>query len=222
MQKQNGFTLVELLVVMSLIGLLTIMVMVNFKQGNYTNDLRQAGTELLQRIRAAQQYTTGGSSIRYCGSLSTQRRYYTCADDNDCCQNPGTCTGACLNGVPPEGYGVSIASVNGYVVYADTNDDTQLNEYDEHLTTATLSNKEIHISQFKFNTGNAEIPTSVNQVLIRFSPPEGTTHFYQQNIENTTATTLTFLLTSENTPSCRRVTINRISGQVSEQGGCGL
>jgi prepilin-type N-terminal cleavage/methylation domain-containing protein len=109
-----GFTLAELLIVIALIGVMTTIVIVNFRRGNYSNDLRLAGTELLQNLRLAQQYTIGGSSILFCSDNSV-----TCPTEGaDCTTN----SAKCKSGVPQGGYGIRINSSSLYTLFGDVTD----------------------------------------------------------------------------------------------------
>jgi prepilin-type N-terminal cleavage/methylation domain-containing protein len=220
--NRKGFTLAELLIVMFIMGVLTIIVVVNFRHGNYVNDLKQASTELLQNLRLAQQYTLGGSSINYCGPGSTTpHEYYSCLNDDGCCEIPGTCSGACKNGVPLGGYAINIASADNYQVFGDTDNNGILSDPDYRVIEKSIFLKGIHISRYKFGSasGSGTQPSASNFINVRFSPPEGTVHFYEGAVgaENT-QTILTLLLRSDYlTDNCREVIINLVSGQVSEQ-----
>jgi prepilin-type N-terminal cleavage/methylation domain-containing protein len=236
--SQLGFTLAEMLVVIALTGLLTIMVMANFKHGNYSNDLRQASTELLQNIRLAQNYTIGGNSINYCSEGDLAHRYHVCTanTNTDCCSDINSCSGICKNGVPQGGYGIVIYSTDNYKIFGDTNNDgvfsnpPQYSEASDYIAVnKDISAKKIHIKEFELSSlappPSPVVPSTTNFIVVRFSPPEGTVHFYNgQSGAEIAATTLTISISSDNIPNiCRHIVINSVSGQVSEgAGGCNL
>ena len=56
--SQKGFTLVELLIVMFIIGVLLVVVAVNFDKGKRTNDLKAAAIDLEQSFRLLKQLKT--------------------------------------------------------------------------------------------------------------------------------------------------------------------
>ena len=219
----TGLTLVELLIVMFIMGVLTVVVIVNFRHGTYMNDLKQASTELLQNLRLAQQYTIGGNSINYCRAGSSINEYGICIDDASC----GGAVDSCHNGVPLGGYAINVASTENYQLFGDTDENEILSSPDYRVIEKNIFLKGIHLNRYKFGTdsGSGTQPSAENFIVVRFSPPEGTVHFYEgaSGAESTEAT-LTLLLKSDYlTNNCREVTINRVSGQVSEvSSGCSL
>ncbi len=220
---RRGFTLMELLIVMFIMGVLTIIVVVNFRHGNLVNDLKQASTELLQNLRLAQQYTIGGNSINYCLAGSKSNEYGVCIDDSSC----GGEDDSCHNGVPLGGYAINVASTENYQLFGDTDANGVLSNPDYRVIEKNIFLKGIHISRYKFGSASGpEIePSAEKFIVVRFSPPEGTVHFYEgASGAESTETTLTLLLKSDYlTNNCRQVIINRVSGQISElTSGCSL
>jgi prepilin-type N-terminal cleavage/methylation domain-containing protein len=232
MKKANteGFTLIELLVVIVIVGLLTVMVMVNFRSGAHTNDLRRVGTELLQNIRLAQQYTLGGNSVKYCTSDAGNLFGHYCSDYTGCNNIPG----ACKTGVPLGGYAAVIDNQNSYKIFGDTDfgstDGSGIyNSPDYLVIDKYISLNGVHIRGFKLNDQSVyQVPTGSNYAVVRFSPPEGTAHFFIKlsaqsvgsEVTAATQTSLDIIVGSDYLPqSCRKITINRISGQISENGG---
>jgi prepilin-type N-terminal cleavage/methylation domain-containing protein len=220
-----GFTIAELLVVIALVGILAVMVMVNFRSGEHSNNLRQAGTALLQDLRLAQNYTIGGSSLNYCSENESF------PDDFGLnCEGDAGCSGvvdSCVNGVPLGGYGINIASTENYTVFADTNNNQELDgSTNRKIIFRDISLKGIHIIKFKLGSQEAVTPSSDNYLNILFEPPQGTVHFFvkldEVELSDSQETLASMLISSDYVSgSCRKVTINRISGQISEsQSGC--
>lgn len=215
---QAGFTLAELLVVIFIIGVLTTMVMTNFRRGNQSNDLRQVSTVLVQQIRFAQNYTNGGNSLNYCIPGSTLNEYGGCSSDAQC----GGVAQSCKNGVPLGGYGIDISAEYAYTLFANTNN--QVPWYDAlDLPVAQISSLSKGVKVISFKVGsNVYSPLTVPLDII-FSPPAGAISFYGAT-SPLTAATIDLLVQSDyfNT-TCRKISINRISGQISEATtGCSL
>lgn len=217
--NQKGFTIVELLIVIVIMGVLTLVVMVNFQSGRRSQELRQAGTELQQNIRLAQSYTIGGNSIKYCSVGSNQNPQQPCSDDTNCG------SGTCKLGVPLGGYGISVNSTQSYKLFADTTDN-QFYEgsiIDYLIIDKFLIKNDISIAEFKFDDEGVIIPGNNRQLDITFFPPVGTVNFYydegeaRDSINNQLFTNVQILIKSDYVKNyCRTILINRISGQVSE------
>ncbi len=65
LKGQKGFSLIEMLVVMSIIGILSTVVILNFRQGGRETSLRQVAQRVASDIREAQTMTLGAK--RYAG-----------------------------------------------------------------------------------------------------------------------------------------------------------
>ncbi|MDP2684071.1 MAG: prepilin-type N-terminal cleavage/methylation domain-containing protein [bacterium] len=241
-KNQKGFTLTELLVVIAIIGILLILVMVNFSRGNRSTELRQAGNNLMQDFRKTQSYSISGNSVRYCDEISTDYKYNPC-DLDTYCQNPDGAQGACILSVPGGGYGISIQSRDNYSIYADTYfvdgsvpESPVAHNYfdgtgiDYEITNRNYTLDGIHISEYKLGDNPTVAPNStVNRLDIVFSVPEGKANFYLNFVEaldtmGQPINNLQILISSDYVSgSCRKISINRISGQISEsQSGCNL
>ncbi|MFA6098833.1 MAG: prepilin-type N-terminal cleavage/methylation domain-containing protein [Patescibacteria group bacterium] len=226
-RDSRGFTLLELLITISIIGIMSVLVMANFQYGRRANELRRAGTELLQNLRLAQGYTTGGNSIKYCegGSIPQPNAFKPCADDTYCAPN------SCITSVPLGGYGIHLESTGSYLLFGDT---TKNQFYDDSNVDAAILLKDIsikglYILQFKLGNGVALAPSPINPLDITFEPPNGDIHFYLHQVpavdgDGDLINTLDLLVQSNFvTENCRKISINRISGQISEvQNPCSL
>lgn len=225
-RSTDGFTLAELLVVIAIVGILTILVMVNFQSGRRANELKRASTDLLQTIRLAQSYSIAGNSIKFCGSSATANQYKPCDLDSYC----GGVVGSCATSVPPGGYGLNLQSPDNYTLFADTTKTLyfQNDGSDFSVAMKSLFTQGIHIRQFKLGSEAARAPSPTNILDVTFLPPVGTASIYLNAAVAQSAgqpvTTVQLLVGSDYiTNFCRTVSINRISGQVSEtQSGCSL
>ena len=207
-----GFTLVEILIVITIIGVLTAVIFVNFNRGGRANDLRGVSTELVQQIRFAQGFTTGGNSVDYCVA-GTDNQYAACADDDFC--NSPLQVDSCFNGVPLGGFGISIDSQYSYALFANTNPiDISLDSIDQVVIRISNISKNIQTPQFK--VGANTYSTSSVTLDIIFAPPVGTISFNVNGILST-ETSIAILVQSDYiSDSCRTISINRISKQINE------
>lgn len=230
LKSSKGFTIAELLVVIAIMGVLTVIVLANFQRGQRANDLRQAGMELQQNFRLAQNYSLGGNSIKYCGSGSSTNEFKPCEDANYCNGN-GSGSGECIVSVPLGGYGLHLENPDYYLIFGDTTKNFYFDDSasDYVVIQKSFILKGIHLKEFKLGNLAAVAPNMTSHALdVTFEPPIGLIHFYlakQEAMDNGEAiNTLSILVQSDYvSSSCRTIAINRISGQVSEtQSDCSL
>jgi type II secretory pathway pseudopilin PulG len=209
---------------MGIFGLLVALVIANFSKGTETNKFKEASLRLVQSIRIAQNYALSGKSL------------WRCADDKSIqCIQDAECGGAdpsCENRVPTGGFGLNITG-NIYNVFADQYQNSlsapsrTFNGADgSAIIVENMSNGLASIIAYKLSGQSSQqsLPSTID---ITFEPPTGTIHFCINKAncattENPEATdsTISFLIAKNNdlTHNCRQVTINRISGQIGEQG----
>lgn len=215
--RRRGFTLLELLIVMFIIGVLTVAVVVNFRRGDRSQNLRQVSTELIQSIRLAQAYATGGNSIKYCSALATTHPYESCQDDAYC---GGSDT--CITGVPAGGYGIYIDNSFSYLLFANTNTVSYYFDSAEPVITQKDVLK-TGVGVIRYQVGSNTFAPATSPLSIVFTPPTGDISFYV-NTNVVTEPSITLLVKSNFIDDvCRAISINRISNQISEvQTGCTL
>lgn len=82
--KKNGFTLVEMLVAITVIGLLTIVSVVQFKSSQESDDLRFAVLRLADGIRTAQNAGLSGKLEKYQGASQYGIHIFKSASASSC------------------------------------------------------------------------------------------------------------------------------------------
>lgn len=104
-----GFTLPELLVSIAVFVILASVVLANFRQGGYSDDLRATADELVANIRRVQNLAVAGALVRY----DTNGK--SISNTNRDREDPPT-----GEQVPAGGYGISINWIeNYYTMFAD-------------------------------------------------------------------------------------------------------
>ena len=156
----NGFTLVELLVSIAIVGLMSAAALVNFRSGARSDALRLGAREVVSRIRDAQTMAATGRTTGLCRNLDDGRTDGVCASDTDC---PGS---ECSVLVPKGGYGVSLESQPGgsFFLFADGNGNRT---YDV--------GEKLKDGGFAFSSPDIEITGSepAAPMSIVFEPPRG-------------------------------------------------
>lgn len=214
----QGFTLVELLIVMFIIGVLTVAIIINFNRGDKTQDLRSVSTQLVQQLRFAQAYATGGNSINFCRQGSSDNEYESCADDVFCGGGAGDCT----NGVPPGGYGIHFAAVSSYVLFADTN--TLQHSYStEEPVIRREDTQQTNVGVTAYRVGADTYVPQTNPLDVVFTPPTGVISFHIDGAPVTETEVSLLVKHGELDSVCKKITINRVSNHISEtQSNCTL
>lgn len=115
--KKSGFTLVELMVTMSVMAILTTVFFVNFRAGNQKLTVDRSAQKLVNDLRLAEEMAMSAKecTLNQCASLKCEPPMCTSCNPSDCQQ----CSGA----IPQGGYGVFLndfGQSNLYVLYADT------------------------------------------------------------------------------------------------------
>jgi prepilin-type N-terminal cleavage/methylation domain-containing protein len=102
-QKTSGFTLIETIVSISIVAVISVLFLANYKYASQQATLNNAARKLASDTRTAQSYTLGSKEFN-CGGV---------------------------NKVPPGGWGVLISpTLNSYTLFADCNGN-KLYEADE-------------------------------------------------------------------------------------------
>jgi prepilin-type N-terminal cleavage/methylation domain-containing protein len=127
----SGFTLVELVVAIAIVGTLMSISLANFRQPFRYKDIQAAGQQLIGTIRSLQLSATAGARVSLCQDGSG-----LCATGADCPSST-----VCAPGVPFGGYGLHIATCTdaacGYRTFVDANADQEIGT-DEITGTPTI------------------------------------------------------------------------------------
>ena len=192
MTDKKGFTLMELLVSMAIFGVISGLVVVNFRAGARGDELRLAAESVAAALRDAEARTAAGVQSSACAGGT--RANLLCPNGAVDCDE-----GVCLTKSPSGGYGVAASpGADSVALFADHNGDGLFQD-GEDLQNLRLS-----------PTGNVIIETIVPDGLgsvITFLPPAGKALINGAEADLEFAVLLKHLATG----SRRRVSANRVS-----------
>ncbi|MEK7606764.1 MAG: prepilin-type N-terminal cleavage/methylation domain-containing protein [Patescibacteria group bacterium] len=123
MTQRCGFTLVELMVSIAIVGLMSMAAIANFRGGARADELRIAAQETVVKIREAQTMAMTGRTANLCQSDEGGEVGGVCVPTIGCATGE-----TCQTLVPRGGYGVYLASASGFILFADGNAN---HEYDD-------------------------------------------------------------------------------------------
>lgn len=193
----EGFTLVELLVSISIIGVISGMMMANFRGGQQVSEVRLAAEILVAQVRAAQTSALSGRLVSVCSGG---------AQDRDVCEPktpPVECAGGACQKRVPSGYGLRFSTLDpaSYTLFYDTDDDRAYDAGEE-----LASQPYVSTSAVRFQGSTAGDP-----VDLVFAPPFGTAYV---NGSASGSPTLSLTLGHQFGNLTRHVTVYRLSGKI--------
>lgn len=196
----KGFTLIEMLISLSIFGVITGIVIANFRAGQQGDELRISGQLVASTMRRAQTAALGGEEINYCKGGTDNLEVCLSGDDADCAG------GVCDPDIP-RGYGIHFTTADDgkrmMTYFADTDGDRIFDETEIVSQRAVSSGEFIEISSL--------VPLSGNRLDIVFVPPKPTVYFNGTTVDALAKVTLRHITTG----AFREVMINRISGQIN-------
>lgn len=201
MRDRKGFTLIELLVTVGIFGVVTGLVMVNFRVGQQGDELRIASRLVESRIRRAQTAAIAGETIFICKGGTDDLKVCPTGDSAECAG------GTCRKDLP-RGYGLHFApgtDASSMIYFADTDGDRTFQAREEINTFSVTSGAFVTVSSISPQQGNV--------LDIVFVPPKPSIFLNG----STTDPIAAVQLQHSTTGATRDVTLNRISGQVSAE-----
>ncbi len=200
MTDQRGFTLIEMLVSMSIFAVITGFVMANYRVGQQGDELRISAQLVGSMVRRAQTSAVAGGEIFACAGGLSVGTVCTPGDAAVCGE------GTCVRDIP-RGYGVRFSTTSGeerrMTYFADTDGNRRFGA-GETVRTDTVSSG-------RFVDVVAVSPADNGALEIVFVPPRAAA-FYNAATDVIEAV---ITLRHRTTGQERDVRINRISGQVS-------
>lgn len=144
---QKGLMLAEVLIVVAISLLLTLVVMVNHREGQRKVILQRAAHKLAQDIRTAQEMAVSGRECPECG------------------------------GHTPTGYGIELRSSQGnnmvYKLYADTGEPYEFySEEDDIIIEVIQLEKDVVIKNLIMSLMGIPSATNPNRICLNFKPPD--------------------------------------------------
>ncbi len=188
--NRSGFTLVELIVSISIIAVLTTMAINNFRGSNEKNILANEAERVASVIRQMHINSLIGQTVNGARPRSFGFNLQTCIH----------------SGTPTICHYISFADneTNGTIDYKyDSGDDV--------LQTITTFDKNIEFTAI--NIGGS----SLDELNIVFIPPQGSIQFFGSGTDALTDEEVEIVLRYHNTSYYKRITVNRISGQIEIQ-----
>jgi prepilin-type N-terminal cleavage/methylation domain-containing protein len=196
----RGFTLIEMLISLSIFAVITAFVSANFRAGRQGDELRIGSTLVSSELRRAQTAATAGQTALFCRGGT--RDLKTCPGGT-----AGECPGGTCSTEVPNGWGVRLSTISPndkkMILYADTNANRAYDAGEEVRTDS--------ISGGAFVSVKTLTPVSIGTLDIVFEPPAPIIYF-----NGSTATAIaSIVLQHTTTAATRTVTVNRISGQIN-------
>lgn len=199
--KRAAFTIPELLVSMAIIGVMTGMMLANFRDGQKTAEVRFAAEILSQQLRDTQTSALSGRLIGVCGGGT---------DSGVVCDSgknpPVVCGGGGSCGrIIPNGYGLRFTEGSKtYMVYFDTNNDGGYDVGEE-------LNNPSYVSTDTVLLVSSSIPLPFDVV---FKPPNGKISFVSDTGVELAAETVELRLKHATSAIERAVSIFRVAGRI--------
>jgi len=199
--SRSGFTMIEMLISLSIFAVVTAFVTANFRAGRQSDELRLSTQLLATAIRRAQTMAISGQTVPFCQGGTNNLGM--CLGGT----NPECGGGVCVREMP-KGYGIHLTTTgtgaNRAILFADTDGDKVFN------TRETVRSDSV--SPGPFVVAFALNPITAGQALdIVFEPPKPKLWFNAS--QSTGIATITLKHTTTN--STKNVTVNLISGQIN-------
>ncbi len=197
-RSARGFTLVELLVSISIIGVLTGLMLANFRSGQQSAELRLASELLVSQIRSVQLASYSGRLVSVCSGG---------ANNLAVCEPgivpPVSCPGGSCQKRVPTGYGIHLnpAPSTTFTLFYDTDGDRRYDAVERLSDPAYVSSGTVRLTA-------AAVGLPLDLV---YAPPYG-----QLYVNGSASGTPTVALTlgHQYGSAIRHVTLYRLSGKI--------
>lgn len=194
-----GFTLVEMMVSLSIFAVMTGFLMANFRVGRLEEELRASVNMSMATVRQAQTRALAGAVTNVCRGGSNDLKL--------CPTGAGGCPGGICTSEVPLGYGVRFTTAGDgrqqAVLFADANGNRVLDGGETISGVTVSSTPKLYVSALS--------PVSGSSLDIVFVPPRPTVYF---NGDTATGVGTVFFYHATTSRS-RSFSVNRVSGQVS-------
>ncbi len=198
-RKSDGFTLVELLISISIVGVITGMMMANFRGGQHHTEVRLASDILVDQIRSMQTASLSGQLVSVCSGGSNNLS--VCEPKSPAV----SCTGGACQKRVPSGYGIRLTGMGSpdrsYTLFYDTDGDWRYDAGEELTSIPYVATNNVRLAS-----------TSLGLPLdLVYAPPYG--QLYVNGVSGATPT-VTLTLAHQFGTATRHVTIHALSGKI--------
>ncbi len=199
-KPKSGFTLIEMLISLSIFAVVTAMAVANFRAGAQGDELRVAARLLASTTRRAQTQSVAGTSVFFCHGGSEEGKVCPSGEDIDCVG------GSCIRDIP-DSWGVRISTLDGenraIAVFADTNGNRRLDEGEAVRYESLSPGPFVRVVGVE--------PDDSGVIDIVFTPPKPKIAFNDSEVDGLAIITLEH----DHSNAQQTVTVNRISGLVT-------
>lgn len=196
----RGFTLIEMLLSLSIFAIVTAFVTANFRAGRQGDELRLSSQLVASAIRRAQSLATAGQTTAFCRGGT--RDLQTCPSGLSSECGGGTCVVEV-----PRGYGIRFSTVavdaRKVILFADLDGDRAFDAGELIRSDSVSPGPSVRVQ--------ALVPVAGNTLDIVFEPPKPSVFF--NGLTTTGIATVTTVHSVTN--QTKNVSVNRVTGQVN-------
>jgi prepilin-type N-terminal cleavage/methylation domain-containing protein len=198
----RGFTLVEMLISLAIFGVITGMVLANFRAGAQGDELRISSQLVASAVRRAQSLAIAGQTVAFCRGGANDLKL--------CPGGVADCTGGTCVTEVPAAFGIHFSTAPGeerrMTQFADTDNDKTLGPGEAMRSDSISSGPFVDVVGLAPEVGGA--------LDIVFVPPKPSTVF---NADAAPDGIAAITVRHRTTGAEKRVTVNKVSGQVSAE-----
>jgi prepilin-type N-terminal cleavage/methylation domain-containing protein len=208
--RKAGFTLVEMLISVAIMGLLAVIVVVGMGSGKQTEELRSAARQLAADIRSMQARALAAGDVKACPNAASI--LVICENSTAVCANPADC-------VPhiPSSFGVNVSSTDlSYTLFAEVEPSTadyNLDESEVLLGRQLLQTTGQNVMIKNVLSGKPAPLVFKPKGDVGFTRQNGATRLYDGSAVEPDV--MVFRLWHKTSSSTMDVEVNRITGRVS-------